>query len=176
MLDNLSKYEVVLASNSPRRKELLQRLGIKFKVRTLLGVDESYPSDLPGEQVAAYISRKKAEAYRPSMSPYELLITADTTVHIDGDILGKPRQADDAVRMLSRLSGRTHQVITSSCNVLCYIGKNSIHGNKSTHYQGNNFFHRNLLIKSYAYNIPLYFLQGQAYTLQLIFLNLGVIF
>lgn len=112
MLDNLSKYEVVLASNSPRRKELLQRLGIKFKVRTLLGVDESYPSDLPGEQVAAYISHKKAEAYRPSMSPYELLITADTTVHIDGDILGKPRQADDAVRMLSRLSGRTHQVIT----------------------------------------------------------------
>lgn len=112
ILENLNRYNVILASNSPRRKELLQRLGLKFKVRTLLGVDESYPESLRGEDVARYISHKKAEAYRSSMGADELLITADTIVCLDGKVLGKPTDAGCARQMLSNLSGQTHQVIT----------------------------------------------------------------
>ena len=112
MLENLNPYQVVLASNSPRRKELMKRLGVPIKVRTLLGVDESYPDTLQGEDISRYISRKKAEAYRSSMAPHELLIAADTIVSVEGQVLGKPRDADDAKRMLHLLSGRIHQVIT----------------------------------------------------------------
>lgn len=112
MFENLRKYKIILASNSPRRKELLQRLGLNFKVRTLLGIDESYPSTLRGEDIARYISRKKAEAYRVSMAADELLITADTIVCVDGLVLGKPHDAAEAAVMLRSLSGRIHQVIT----------------------------------------------------------------
>lgn len=112
MFENLRKYKIILASNSPRRKELLQRLGLNFKVRTLLGIDESYPSTLRGEDIARYISRKKAEAYRVSMAADELLITADTIVCVDGLVLGKPHDAVEAAAMLRSLSGRIHQVIT----------------------------------------------------------------
>lgn len=112
MLDNLKKYKVVLASNSPRRKELLQRLGINFKVRTLFGIDESYPDSLRGEDIVRYISRNKANAYRTSMVPDELLITADTIVYLEGKTMGKPKGVDEAKGMLRQLSGRVHQVIT----------------------------------------------------------------
>ena len=112
MLDNLNKYKIVLASNSPRRKELLQRLGVPFKVRTLLGIDESYPDTLRGEDIVRYISRNKANAYRSSMGPDELLITADTIVCLGGKVMGKPKDAEGAKEMLRALSGQTHQVIT----------------------------------------------------------------
>ena len=112
MRDNLKKYSVVLASNSPRRKELLQRLGIPFKVRTLFGIDESYPDTLRGEDIVRYISRNKANAYRSPMGPDELLITADTIVYLQGEVMGKPHDADDARRMLRALAGQVHQVIT----------------------------------------------------------------
>lgn len=112
MFDNLKKYDIVLASNSPRRKELLQRLGIPFKVRTLLGVDESYPASLHGEGVALHISRKKAEAYRSSMGKNELLIAADTIVCYDNRIIGKPSSIEDAKEMLKMLSGHRHLVVT----------------------------------------------------------------
>ena len=112
MLDNLKNYDIILASNSPRRKELLQRLGLPFKVRTLLGVDESFPENLRGEEIALYIARKKAEAYKSSMSSNELLITADTIVCLDGVVMGKPYGAENAKTILRQLSGRVHQVIT----------------------------------------------------------------
>lgn len=112
MLENLKKYNVVLASNSPRRKELLKRLGIPFKVRTLFGIDESYPDTLRGEDIVCYISRNKAKAYRSSMAPNELLITADTIVCLAGEVMGKPKSAEAAKAMLRRLSGNVHQVIT----------------------------------------------------------------
>ncbi len=112
MLDNLKKYNIVLASNSPRRKELLQRMGLNFKVRTLFGIDESYPDSLRGEDIVRYISRSKANAYRSSMAPDELLITADTIVYIDGKVLGKPQSPENAKEMLRTLSGKIHQVIT----------------------------------------------------------------
>lgn len=112
MLENLKKYDIVLASNSPRRKELLNRLGIKFNVRTLFGVDESFPENLRGEDIARYISRNKAQAYRSSMGPNELLITADTIVYLEGEVLGKPGDAEEAKDLLRKLSGRWHSVIT----------------------------------------------------------------
>ena len=112
MLDNLKNYDIILASNSPRRKELLQRLGLPFKVRTLFGVDESFPENLRGEEIALYIARKKAEAYKSSMSSNELLITADTIVCLDGVVMGKPYGVENAKTILRQLSGRVHQVIT----------------------------------------------------------------
>ena len=112
MLENLNKYEIVLASNSPIRKELLQRMGVNFKVRTLFGIDESYPDSLRGEDIVCYISRNKAKAYQSSMAPNELLITADTIVYVDGEVMGKPKNAEQAKEMLHKLSGKTHQVIT----------------------------------------------------------------
>lgn len=112
MLDNLKKYKIILASNSPRRKELLQRLGLNFKVRTLFGIDESYPDYLQGEDIVRYISRNKAQAYKMSMAGDELLITADTIVYFEGQVLGKPRGAEEAKEMLRKLSGQVHQVIT----------------------------------------------------------------
>lgn len=112
MLDNLKNYKIVLASNSPRRKELLQRLGVPFKVRTLFGIDEHYPDTLRGEDIVRYISRVKAQAYRTSMAPDELLITADTIVCLGGQVMGKPKDAEAARKMLRQLSGQTHQVIT----------------------------------------------------------------
>ena len=103
-------YKIVLASNSPRRKELLSGLGFDYEVRTLQGLDESYPEGLSMEEIPQYISRKKASAY--SLGADELLITADTIVYLDGEVLGKPVDAEDAKQMLSKLSGKTHQVVT----------------------------------------------------------------
>lgn len=106
------KYRIVLASNSPRRKELLGGLGMPFEVRVLKGIDESYPNTLPVSDVALYIAGKKADAYRVSMAKDELVITADTVVIVGDEILGKPHDKTDAIRMLRELSGRTHQVTT----------------------------------------------------------------
>ena len=100
MLRNLDKYRVVLASNSPRRKELLSGLGIQYEVKTLPDVDESFPEGLDKMDIPVYIARAKADAYREMMEP---------------DVMGKPADAADARRMLRALSGKTHQVITGVC-------------------------------------------------------------
>ena len=115
MLDNLKKFNIVLASNSPRRKELMSGLGVDYVVKTLPDVDESYPDTLQGEAIPAYISREKAEAYQSMIEPDELLITADTIVWMNGEVLGKPKDREDAIRMLRKLSGASHQVITGVC-------------------------------------------------------------
>ena len=111
------KYRIVLASNSPRRKELLTRLGIPFEVRVMQDIDESYPETIPVSEVALHIAGKKADAYRKVMGEDELIITADTVVIVGEEILGKPTDAADAARMLRALSGRTHQVTTGVCMV-----------------------------------------------------------
>lgn len=108
-------YKIILASNSPRRKDLLAGLGLPFEVRVLKGIDESYPEDLPVSEVALHIARKKADAYRRIIQDDELVITADTVVVVGDEILGKPVDEEDAVRMLRLLSGRTHQVTTGVC-------------------------------------------------------------
>lgn len=106
------KPRLILASNSPRRRELLAGLGYPYEVRVLKGIDESYPETLRGSEVAAHISRKKAEAYRTTMAEDEIIITADTIVCLDDKVLGKPSDEAEAMEMLHSLSGRTHQVYT----------------------------------------------------------------
>ena len=112
MLDNLKKYRIILASNSPRRKELLAGLGVDYEVRTLPDVDESYPETLQGADIPLFISKIKADAYKNLLQPDELMITADTIVWMDGMVLGKPRNRFGAIEMLRQLSGHTHQVFT----------------------------------------------------------------
>jgi septum formation protein len=105
-------YHIILASNSPRRRELLSGLGLDYEVRTLPGIDESYPDTLSGEEIPVYISSQKASAYLDALKENELLITADTIVWLDGRVLGKPSDEEEACQMLRALSGKTHQVIT----------------------------------------------------------------
>ncbi len=115
MLENLKNYRVILASNSPRRKELLAGLGVDYEVRTLPDIDESYPDTLCGADIPLYISTQKADAYRPMLRPGELMITADTIVWLDGRVLGKPADRAEALQMLRAMAGRTHEVFTGVC-------------------------------------------------------------
>ncbi len=112
MLENLRKYNILLASKSPRRRELLGQLRIPFKVVTLGMIPENYPEELPAIEVAQYLSGIKADAYKDIIGEDELLIAADTVVVLDGKVYGKPEDGADAVRMLRELSGRVHQVAT----------------------------------------------------------------
>jgi len=110
MLNNLDKYDVVLGSNSPRRRELLTDMGVKFRVEAIKGIDESYPASLPVEDIPVYLACIKAQGHE--LQPSELLITADTVVVLDEAVLGKPQGEADAHRMLRALSGRAHRVIS----------------------------------------------------------------
>lgn len=112
MFNNLSKYNIILASNSPRRRELLGQLGIDYTVKTIDSIDESFPETLHNTAVAEYIANKKADAYLQTRSENDLIITADTIVCVEDEILGKPEDAEDARRMLCKLSGREHDVVT----------------------------------------------------------------
>lgn len=108
------KYNIILASNSPRRRELLAGLDLEFEVKVLDGIDESYP-DMPRQLVAQYIAGKKADAYLATLNESDLVITADTVVIVDNDILGKPNDEQEAKAMLRRISGRSHKVVTGVC-------------------------------------------------------------
>jgi septum formation protein len=109
MLQNLEKYHIILASNSPRRRELMSGLGIDFEVKVLPDIEE----------IAQYIAKEKADAYRQMMKENDLIITADTIVVLDGEVMGKPADAAEAVSMLHKLSGHVHQVITGVCLTTC---------------------------------------------------------
>ena len=148
----MKNFRIILASNSPRRKELLAGLDIPFEVKVIQGIDESFPESLPAYDTAQYIAVKKARAYRPLLdsaishqetsishqetsinhqqpsdgNPELLILTADTVVIAPnseeqndqegkGIILGKPKDAADASRMLEMLSGKTHHVVTGVC-------------------------------------------------------------
>jgi septum formation protein len=112
--DRLKPYQVVLVSQSPRRRELLKGLEIDFTA-TSVDADESYPSHLQGEQVPCYITQAKADAYKALLNENTLAITADTVVSINGQILGKPADKAEAMAMLRTLSGNKHEVITAVC-------------------------------------------------------------
>jgi septum formation protein len=111
-LKNLSNYNIVLASGSPRRRELLAGLDIPFEVKVLPDIDETCPESLQREEIPLYLSRLKAAAYRDLMDARTLLITADTIVWLDGRVYGKPVDEADARNILRTLSGREHEVIT----------------------------------------------------------------
>lgn len=114
MLD-LSAYNIILASNSPRRKELLSGLDFDYEVKVLPDIDESYPCHLQGADIAMYIAQEKTRAYTDYMNRDTLLITADTIVLLEGKAYGKPRDEDEAKQMLRELSGKTHEVVTGVC-------------------------------------------------------------
>lgn len=115
MLENLKKYHILLASKSPRRRELMAQLRLQFTVVTIGGIDESHPQDIPADAVAAYIANKKADAYMAMLRTNELIITADTVVVLGNKVMGKPKSHEDAVNMLLTLSDKTHKVISGVC-------------------------------------------------------------
>lgn len=106
--------KLILASGSPRRRQLLSDMGLDYEIR-LREVDESFPPTLQRAAVAEYLARHKAEAYRADLAADELLLTADTIVCLDNDVLNKPADAQEARAMLGRLQGRAHQVYTGVC-------------------------------------------------------------
>lgn len=112
MLDNLKKYNIILASQSPRRRELLKGLKVNFSCQSS-DIEESFPDDMPKEKVAAYLSEKKANAIK--LLENDLIIASDTTVLVDGQILNKPSHEEEAIQMLSLLSNKAHEVITGVC-------------------------------------------------------------
>lgn len=114
-LINLEKYRIILASGSPRRKELLKGLGIIFEVVVDKDIDESFPANLPVTEVATYLAQKKADHYKARITENQLIITADTVVISNNTILNKPANRPEAIEMLLTLSGRTHQVETGVC-------------------------------------------------------------
>lgn len=107
-------FTLFLGSGSPRRLELLRQMDIPF-IQRILDVDESYPMELEGAQITDFLAKLKGKAYQPILKPNELVLTADTIVWHNGKALGKPRSHQEAVAMLSALSGCTHQVISSVC-------------------------------------------------------------
>ncbi len=114
LLNKLAQYQVILASNSPRRKQLMEGAGIDFSVITNGDVDESYPADMPLNEVPVYLAKLKSHAFRP-LAGNEILITADTVVLCNKQLLGKPEDENDATRMLRMLSGNSHEVLTGVC-------------------------------------------------------------
>lgn len=112
LLDEIKKYKIYLASQSPRRQKLLEQMGLNFNIATKVDVDESYPSSLHAEEIAVYLSEKKSDAYSFILQENRLLITADTIVWCEDDVLGKPASLSEAEEMLNLLSGRMHEVIT----------------------------------------------------------------
>lgn len=126
----LDGKHVILASNSPRRKELLAGLDLDFEVKVLPDIDESYPENLPAMEVSEYISQKKAEAYKGLIRKNDVVITADTVVICENEIMGKPHDAEDAQRMLRKLSNKSHQVTTGVCITTL---KEQVHFSVTTH-------------------------------------------
>ncbi len=116
LTDKLKNFKIILASGSPRRKELMQMLGLDFTVKTK-PTDEVYPDTLPVEEVSEYLSRLKAGAFREEASADNslIVIASDTTVAVDGEILGKPKDRADAIAMLRKLSGKSHSVFSGVC-------------------------------------------------------------
>ncbi len=112
MLNNLKRYNIILGSKSPRRRELLQMLRIPFSIVVIDGMEESYPEDMKSEYVPQYLSEQKADVYLKRLNDKDLVITADTVVILDNKIYGKPLSSEDAINMLMHLSERTHTVVT----------------------------------------------------------------
>ena len=119
MRSPLSKHlegrRLILASGSPRRRELLGELGLEFTIGQIKDYDETYPASLKYDEIPAYIAEQKSLHYKGELEPHDILITSDTIVAIDGDILGKPKDKSEAIKMLRELSGRTHHVVTGLC-------------------------------------------------------------
>ena len=109
------KYNIILASNSPRRKELMAGLDLDFQVKVIPGIDESYPSSLSPYSIPEYLAKRKADAYLNEIAKNDVIITADTIVIVGRQVVGKPHNSLEARNMLRLLSGKTHEVVTGVC-------------------------------------------------------------
>ena len=109
---SLNSYEIILASESPRRKDFLSQIGFPFTIKTI-NVEESFPNNLKGKEIADYIVSKKSAPFKEIIQPKQIIITADTIVWCENEYLGKPKDETDAKNMLQKLSGKSHEVITA---------------------------------------------------------------
>ncbi|UOQ51765.1 Maf family nucleotide pyrophosphatase [Hymenobacter cellulosivorans] len=132
MPSTLPTLRLILASNSPRRRQLLTDLGLRYEVR-LQEVDESFPATLRRAEVAEFLAAHKAEAYRAGLAPNEVVLTADTIVCLDDDVLNKPADEAEAIAMLTRLQGRAHDVYTGVC-LLCGDGRRVVFSDQTRVY------------------------------------------
>jgi septum formation protein len=114
-LDRLNSFDIVLASKSPRRQHLLSELGLKFRVIDHIDMEEVYPASLRAEEIPLYLAKAKAACCEQYLNPETVLITADTIVWLENEVIEKPFDQEDAVNMLGKLSGRMHEVFTGVC-------------------------------------------------------------
>jgi septum formation protein len=114
-IDRLNSFDIVLASKSPRRQHLLSELGLKFRVIDHIDMEEIYPASLHAEEIPLYLAKAKAACCERYLDPNTILITADTIVWLDNEVIEKPFDHEDAVKMLGKLSGRRHEVFTGVC-------------------------------------------------------------
>lgn len=121
--DWLSNHKIILASRSPRRQQLLRELGLEFEI-IVKDFNETYPEGLSGEEIARYVAHQKAISLIDGLSDNDIVITADTIVWCKNKVLGKPKDFEDAVRILKEISGNTHEVITGVC--ICSVSKERI--------------------------------------------------
>jgi len=111
IIDKLNAFNIILASRSPRRQQLLRELGLKFDV-VIKDYEETFPEGLNGEEIARYVAFKKAASFENEISDNEIVIAADTIVWCNNKVLGKPVNQEDAFAILKEISGNTHEVIT----------------------------------------------------------------
>lgn len=121
LLDKIKNYRIILGSQSPRRQHLLKELGISFTVEVLNGIDESYPKGLVYEEIPVYLATHKAQYYKYLLDRQTILITADTIVCLENQVINKPNNRSEAVSILKKLSGKKHEVLTGIC--LKTVGK-----------------------------------------------------
>jgi septum formation protein len=158
MLSNLKDYRIVLASKSPRRKELLSGLGIEFEVQTL-DTDESFPDELEVVEVAEYLAIKKSQPFFESINDNELIITADTIVVVDNIVLGKASGYNEAYQMLQQLSGKPHRVLTGICLLskskqVSFTSSSTVYFKKLSHQEIDHYIsHYHPYDKAGAYGI-----------------------
>ncbi len=131
LAEKLKGHKLILASKSPRRQQLLKGLDIDFEVRTK-DVDESYPSSLKDEEIPEYLANKKAAAFKDELKDNDILITCDTIVSLNGEVLEKPSDYDHAFEMLSKLSGKMHTVytgvyITTTASQIAFTDKTEVY-------------------------------------------------
>jgi len=115
ILEKLNEFDIILASKSPRRQQLLSGIGINFRTVNHLEMEEVYPAVLRGAEIPVYLAQAKAAFYQSLIERNTLLITADTIVWLENEVIGKPSGEEDAVEMLMKLSGNMHEVFTGVC-------------------------------------------------------------
>jgi septum formation protein len=147
-LEHLNAYDIILASKSPRRRQLLSEIGLKYRTVNLTEMDEIFPADLKREEIPLYLAHEKADHYKSLIKQDTLLITADTIVWLNDEVIGKPSDEEDAVNMLMKLSGNMHEVFTGVC--IKTITKESLF------YGGTKVFFRSLSEEEIRYYVKAY--------------------